>query len=80
MLTVSLGDFDNRDIECATTQIVNSDRGVTCLLIHTVGQCRCSRLIDNSLNFQTGNLACILGRLTLGIVEVGRHGNHCLSD
>ena len=45
------------------------------LLIHAVGKSGCGRLVDDTLHVQTGDLAGVLGGLTLGVVEVGRDGD-----
>ena len=48
------------------------------LLIQTVGQSRGSRFIHDTQNFQTCDLAGILGSLTLRVGEVSRNGDNRL--
>ena len=50
------------------------------LLVQTVGQSSCSGLIDNTENIQTRNSTGILGRLALGVIEVGRNRDYRVSD
>ena len=68
----TLAHLENRDIESAAAKVVDGDQLVS-RLVQTVGQRRCRRLVDQSFHLQSSNLACVLGRLSLGIVEVGRH-------
>ena len=76
MLTVDFGNFNNGNIEGAATQIVHGDLYITALLVHTVGQRRGGGLVDDSLDVQAGNFTGVLGRLALGVVEIGRHGDN----
>ena len=76
MLAICLGNLDDRNIEGTTTEVIHSDSGVTGFLVHAVGECSGRWLVDYALNVETGNLARVFGRLTLRIVEVGRHGNN----
>ena len=80
VLPVHFGDFNNRNIKGTATQVVDRDRTIPLRLIHTVGQCRCRRFIDDALDFKACNFARIFRRLALGIVEVCRHGNDRLGD
>ena len=67
-----LFDREQRDIECAASQV--EDQHVTlalCLLVETVGNCCCSRFVDDTKDVQTGNETGIFGSLTLRVVEVG---------
>ncbi len=67
-------DFQNRNIERATTEIVDGDCFIR-LLIQTVGQgCR-RRFVDNAFDIQPGNLAGIFGGLALTVIKVSRHSN-----
>lgn len=43
--------------------------------VHAVGQCGGGRFVDHPQNVQAGNLTGIFRRLTLRVVEVGRHGD-----
>ncbi len=70
-------DFENRDIESTTAEVEDSDLLVG-LLVETVRQRSRSRLVDDTLDFKTGDLASILGSLTLGIVEICRDGDDSL--
>ena len=75
----AVADFQNRDIEGAAAKVINSN-GLAILLVEAIGKgCR-GGLVDDAQNFETGNPACILGGLALGIVEIGRNGNHGLLD
>mmetsp|Transcript_113992 Transcript_113992/g.157989 ORF Transcript_113992/g.157989 Transcript_113992/m.157989 type:complete len:497 (+) Transcript_113992:667-2157(+) len=68
-------DFEDRDIEGTTTEIVNGN-DLTVSLIKTESEGSGSRLVDDSLNIKVGNLTSILGSLSLGIVEISRDGNN----
>ncbi len=50
------------------------------LLIHAVGQSGGGRLVDDTLDIQTGDLAGVLGRLTLRVGEVSGNGDDGLGD
>ena len=70
-------DLQKRNIEGTTSQIINSNH-LTILLVQTISQRGCSRLIDDTLYIQTSNTSSILSSLTLTIVEVSRHSNNGL--
>ena len=71
--------FQDRDIERAAAEIVYGD-GFVLLLVQAVSQRGGGRLVDDSHHFESRDLARILGRLALRIVEVGRNRNHGLRD
>jgi hypothetical protein len=68
------GDFEDGDIESTTTEIVNSD-DLTVGLVKTESKSGSGGLVDNSLDLKVGNLASVLGCLSLGIVEISRNGD-----
>ena len=63
----------------ASTEVINRDLLVL-FLVQTVGQRGCGGLVDDSLDLEAGDLACSLGRTSLGIVEISRNGDHSLGD
>ena len=73
----ALADLENRDVERAAAEVVDGDRLVL-LLVEPVGQRRRGRLVDDAHDLEAGNLARLLGRLALRVVEVRRHGDHGL--
>ncbi len=50
------------------------------LLVEAVGERRGRRLVDDAQHLEAGDLAGVLGRLALGIVEVGGNGDDGLRD
>jgi hypothetical protein len=72
-------DLEDRDIECATSQIVNSD-DVVGGLIKTVCEGGSGGLIDDTEDVESGNHTGVLGGLTLGVVEVGGDGDDGVLD
>ncbi len=80
MLAVDLGDLDDRDVERAAAEVVHRDLAVAALLVHAVGQRGRGRLVDDALDFEAGDLAGVLRRLALRVVEVGRDGDDRLGD
>ena len=72
-------DLQDGHIKGAAAQVVDHD--LLCLLfIHTVGQCGGGGLVDDTLHVQAGDLAGVLGGLTLAVGEVRGHGNDRLGD
>ena len=80
LLTIDISDFDNRHVKGTAAEVIHGDLAVLAVsLVHAVGQRRRGRLVDNALYFQTSNTTSIFRSLTLGVVKIGRHGNHRLS-
>ena len=75
----AFADFEDRDVERAAAEVVHRDRLVL-LLVEAVGQRRGRRLVDDAHHFEAGDLAGVLGRLALRVVEVRRHGDDGLVD
>ena len=75
----ALADFENRDVERAAAEVVDRDRFVG-LLVEAVGQRRRGRLVDDAQHVETGDLAGVLGRLALRVVEVRGHRDHRVGD
>ena len=65
VFAIDFGNLDDGDIESTATEVVNRDSVITLGLVHTVGQCSCRRLVDNTLHLKPGDLAGILGGLAL---------------
>lgn len=72
-------DFEEGDIESTSTQIVDCNH-LAISLIKTESEGGSGGLIDDSLDLQVGDLASIFSRLSLGVVEVSRHGDDSLFD
>mmetsp|Transcript_80485 Transcript_80485/g.203498 ORF Transcript_80485/g.203498 Transcript_80485/m.203498 type:complete len:354 (+) Transcript_80485:315-1376(+) len=70
-----------RDIEGASTHVVDEHVTLTAaLLVQTVGDGRCRRLIDDTQHIHTRDGAGILSRLPLRVIEVGWHRDHGVID
>ena len=70
----ALTDLQDRHVEGAATQVKDQDR-FGLLPVEAVGQRSRRRLVDNAQHFQARNPSGVLGRLALGVVKVGRHGD-----
>mmetsp|Transcript_129157 Transcript_129157/g.346414 ORF Transcript_129157/g.346414 Transcript_129157/m.346414 type:complete len:184 (+) Transcript_129157:705-1256(+) len=70
---------EQADVEGATAQIVHEDV-LLGLLVQTVRDGRCRRLVDDAEDVHTRDGARILRGLPLRIVEVRGHGDHCVID
>jgi len=71
--------FKDGDIECAATEVVDGDEFVV-FFVEAIGECRCGRLVDDTKDFEARDAACVLSRLTLGVVEVRRNGDNGFVD
>ena len=71
--------FEHRDVERAAAEVVDGDRLVL-LLVEAVGERRRGRLVDDAQHVQAGDLAGVLRRLPLRVVEVRRHGDDRVGD
>ena len=72
-------DVEDGDIERAATEVVDHDL-LALLLIHAVGEGGSGRLVDDTLDLKTGDLAGVLGGLTLRVGEVRGDGDDRLGD
>ena len=67
-------DLEDRDVEGAAAEVIDRD-GLGPRLVEPVGERRRRRLVDDAQHVEAGDLAGVLGRLPLGVVEVGRDGD-----
>src|SRR5699024_710003 len=75
----AVADVQDGHIEGAAAQVIDHDL-LLGFLVHAVGESRGGGLVDDTLDLQTGDLAGVLGGLTLGVVEVGRYGDDSVVD
>ena len=80
MLALDFGDFDNRNIEGATAQVIHRDFTVAFLLVHAECQRGRRRLVDDAFDFQTGDAPGVFGGLALRVVEISGHRDHGFGD
>ena len=71
--------LQDRDVERSATKVVDGDL-LFLLLVETVGERRCSWLINDALDVKARNAAGIFRCLSLRVVKVGRHRNHGFGD
>ena len=76
LFAIDISDFDDGDVEGAAAQVIHGNAAVALfLLVQAKGQRGRRRLVDDALDFQPGDAACVLGGLALAVVEVGGHGD-----
>ena len=80
MLAFDVRDLDDRDVERAAAQVVDRDLAIAFLLVHAERERRRRRLVDDALDLEAGDLARVLGRLALRVVEVRRNGDDGFGD
>src|SRR5687768_11789836 len=75
----ALTELQDGDVEGATAQVVDGD-DLVLLLVESVGKRGRGRLVDDPQDLEAGDLARVLGRLALAVVEVRGHGDDRLRD
>ena len=70
----AVADLEDGHVERAAAEVEDEDRLVG-LLVEAVGERRGGRLVDDALDVEAGDLAGVLGRLALVVVEVRRDGD-----
>ena len=75
----AVANLDDGYIKGTAAQVIYHDL-LLFLIVKTVSQSCRRRLVDDTLYFQTGNLARILGGLTLCIIKICRNRDHCLGN
>ena len=76
----AVADLQHRHVERAAAEVEHEDRVVLTLLVEPVSQRRGGGLVDDALDVESGDLAGVLGGLTLVVVEVGGDGDHRAVD
>ncbi len=69
-------DSHDRDVERSAAEVENEDRLIFIELVEAVGHGRRGRLVDDLQDVEPGELAGGDRGRPLGIIEIGRNGNH----
>ena len=75
----AVADLEDRDVERAAAKVIDRDR-LAVVLVEAIGERRRGRLVDDAQHFEARDLAGVLGRLALGVVEISGDGDHRLGD
>ena len=75
----ALRELEDRDIERAAAEVEYEDRLIL-VLVEAVGKCCSRRLVDDAQDIEACNLAGVLRRLALAVVEVRRDRDDGLRD
>ena len=75
----AVADFEDRDVERPAAEVEYENRLVA-LFIEAVGERRGRGLVDDAQHVEAGNLAGVLRRLTLRVVEVRGDRDHGFRD
>jgi hypothetical protein len=75
----AVADVQDAHVEGPAAQVEDQD-GLVLLLVQAVGQRGRGGLVDDAEHLEPGDAAGVPGRLALGVVEVGRHGDDGLVD
>ena len=79
-LKYAVAQLKNRNVERTAAKVEDQNLFILVGFVETVSKSRCRRLIDDTHNLETSDLACVLGCLTLSVVEISRNSDNCLSD
>ncbi len=72
-------ELEHRDVERPAAEVEDEDPLIL-LLLEVVRERGRGRLVDDADDVEAGDLAGVLRRLALGVVEVGRDGDHRIRD
>ena len=75
----AFADFEDRDVERATTEVEDGYLLVF-LFVEAIGERRGGGLVDESHHFEARDLARVLGRLALAVIEISRDGDDRFFD
>ena len=75
----TFADLENRDVERAAAEVEDEDLLVL-LLLESVRERGRGGLVDDAQDVEPGDLAGVLGRLPLSVVEVRGNGDHRVGD
>src|SRR5215213_10008505 len=75
----ALTEREDRDVKRPTAEVEDED-GLLPLFVEPIGECRGGRLVDDTLDVEARDAAGVLGRLPLGVLEVGGHRDDRLCD
>ena len=78
-LKYAVGDFENGNVERTAAKVKDHDLLVAVFVDTVSERCRCG-LVDDTKNFKTCDLTCILSCLSLCIGEVSRNGDNRLRN
>jgi hypothetical protein len=76
----AVADLEQRDVERAAAEVEDQDGLFLAALVEAVGQRGRGGLVDDAQHVEAGDLAGLLGGLTLGVVEVRRDGDDRVGD
>ena len=72
----AVADLDDRHIESTAAQVVYHDFLLFFIVQAVCKGCR-RRLVDDTFYIQPGDLSCVLGSLSLGVIEICRNSDDC---
>ena len=73
-------DFEHADVERAAAQVEHQNGLVFFALVESVSKCCRSWFVDDAQHFEAGNCTRFFCCSALSVIEICRHGDHCLRD